>query len=122
MSIVLKHLRAAVINALREEIELFRASESAKLLDERTFDPMNPDYCFLGQTGQNGPSYGWSNHYRTTIGLVPCDFKPLLLMTPLETWSAHYWRIGDKMVVLAVLRYIKGETDTLPELIWPEIN
>lgn len=123
-TVVSKFVNPALTNALLEEIALFKGSEEAKLLDEKTFDPLSNMACFLGQSGQQGRSFDANDGtYRGKIGKVPIGYglSSYNDMTPLEVWSAYYWT-RDKELVLNVLRYIKGEKDTLPEVIYAEVE
>lgn len=121
-TVVSKFINSALTNALLEEIALFKSSEGAKLLNEETFDPLSNKACFLGQSGQQG-LYGSQGDYREKIGRIPYDYGLASFnnMTPLEIWSAYYWT-RDKELVLNVLRYIKGENDTLPEVVYAEVK
>lgn len=123
MNLLESNLRDALTNTLKEEIELFRKSDKAKLLNTETFDPLRSTECYLGQTGQQTSIFEsfQDTPYRATIGIVPPDLglARLNYMTPLEIWSAYYWD-KDKELVLKVLQYIKGEIDTCPEVVFAE--
>lgn len=114
MNIISKHIYTALTAALVEEINFWRNSEFTKNLDESTFNPQVSIHCFFGQTRQ---------HYtglRENIGRVPIGYNLTYYqdgMTPLEVWSAHWW-VMEKELVLKVLRYIKGETDELPPVVY----
>lgn len=114
MNIISKHIYAALTAALVEEINFWRNSEFAKNLDESTFNPKIPSFCFFGQTQQQHTGI------REYIGGVPRGYELSFYepgMTPLEIWSAYWWE-GEKEVVLNVFRYIKGETDELSPIVY----
>jgi hypothetical protein len=115
MSLLARTLKSSVAFALQQEIDMFKVSDRAKSLDEKTFNPLFPDSCFLGQTGSDISN----NTYRSNIGMVPhwLGLGKYNSMTPLEVWSAYHWLI-DREKVLKVLRYIKGESGMLPDLNW----
>lgn len=120
-SLLHSNVQQALTDTLKEEIQLFRKSDKAKLLNEETFDPQSSFFCFLGQTDQQVEEPEGVDVYRDTIGRVPSGFGLAHLdnMTPLEIWSAYYWN-HNKALVLEVFKYIKGEVHSCPEIEFAE--
>jgi hypothetical protein len=123
MNLVRKHITNALTEALREEIQLFREQEEVELLKEESFDPSHYGSCFLAQIYGHDEQDNSARPYRNKIGYAIYGLGPYraLVMTPLETWSAYMWD-HDKELVMQVFRYIKGTSDTLPEVCYEEVE
>lgn len=122
MALIYEELDAALVKVLRKEIEYLKQHPKRRHLKLRTFNPTNPQKCFLGQGFKQYMTHFIDHEgtrdakeYREEVGTVIArkSGKP---ETILEIWGDQHWEAYRKMVQ-SVVNYIEDKRKTFPKLI-----
>lgn len=115
--VLLKLCRKPLVEALRKEIEIYKAYPKRGRMDKLTFDTTNHKTCFMGQgfNVRSGEIFDDADlkDYRKGVGTY--RHGTWGNATLLEIWGADHFK-GYKPMVKGVFSYCIGERATLPRL------
>lgn len=114
--VLLKLCKKPLLDALKQEIEIYKAFPKRGKMNKITFDTTNHKTCFMGQGfSVSNSEFGDADlaDYRKGVG----TFKHGTWgnATLLEIWGGDHFH-KHKVMVKAVFSYCKGERSTLPPL------
>lgn len=115
--VLLKLCKKPLLEALKKEIEIYKAFPKAGRMDKLTFDTTNHKTCFMGQgfNVRSGEIFDDADlrDYRKAVGTF--RHGTWNNATLLEIWGGDHFK-DYKPMVRAVFSYCKGERETLPPL------
>lgn len=115
--VLLKLCKKPLLDALKQEIEIYKAFPKRDRMDKITFDTTNHKTCFMGQGFQvkSGELYGDADlrDYRKGVGTY--KHGTWGDCTLLEIWGGDHFK-DYKAMVKGVFSYCKDERTTLPPL------
>lgn len=115
--VLLKLCKEPLLEALKQEIEIYKAFPKQGRMDTLTFDTTNHKTCFMGQgfTVKSGQLFddGDLKDYRKAVGTY--RHGTWGNATLLEIWGADHFK-NYKPMVKGVFSYCKGDRTTLPHL------
>lgn len=115
--VLLKLCKKPLLEALKQEIEIYKAFPKRGRMDKITFDATNHKTCFMGQgfNVKSGELHGDADlrDYRKGVGTY--EHGTWGDCTLLEIWGGDHFK-DYKSMVKGVFSYCKGERTTLPSL------
>jgi hypothetical protein len=115
--VLMKLCKKPLLEALKKEIEVYKAFPKKGRMDKLTFDTTNHKTCFMGQGFQvrSGELFDDADlrDYRKAVGTL--RHGTWGNATLLEIWGGDHFK-DHKAMVKAVFSYCKGERTTLPAL------
>lgn len=114
--ILLKLCKKPLLEALKKEIEIYKAFPKAGRMDKITFDTTNHKTCFMGQGFRVSNSEfddADLSDYRKAVGTF--RHGTWGNATLLEIWGGDHFK-EHKSMVKAVFSYCRGERTKLPSL------
>jgi hypothetical protein len=115
--LLLKICKKPLLEALKQEIEIYKAFPKRGRMDKLTFDTTNHKTCFMGQgfNVKSGEIFDDADlrDYRQGVGTF--RHGTWGNATLLEIWGGDHFK-DYKPMVRAVFSYCKGERATLPPL------